>query len=226
MNMKKVVSYLVISCVLGVMSFSPRLGSTTGTVQASPAMAFITGTVMDEAGKPLAGALVALLSSQPGSLQAKNVKSVKTDNEGRFTAGAAPGTYRLRAEAEGFRPKFTTVKLGTASQITHNFSLKRVGTLIEQRGDREDYRWIGRSVPRNVLHYDNPDDIAENKARPVDTDGDGLIDDAGRASDHADFHRSFHGTVQFLGTVTSARGNLPNTNFYGMNFAVSGSLSD
>lgn len=226
MNMKRVVSYLVIGCVLGMMLFSSRPESGTGTVQASPSMAFITGTVMDEAGKPLAGALVALLTSQPGSLQAKNVKSVKTDTEGRFTAGASPGVYKLRAEAEGFRPKFTTIKLGAAAQITQNFALKRVGTLIDQRGDREDYRWIGRSVPRNVLHYDDPDEIAENNSRPVDADGDGIIDNAGRATDHADFRRSFHGTVQLLNTATSANTNLPNTNFYGMNFAISGSLSD
>jgi hypothetical protein len=228
--MKRAVSYLVIGCVLGLMSVGPRTDSAApspATVYAAPALALISGTVMDDAGKPLGGALVALLSAERGGALAKSIKSVKTDAEGRFTTGAAPGTYRLRAEAEGFRPKFTLVTLDTAAKVTHNFSLKRVGTLIEQRGDRDDYRWIGRSVPRNVLHYDDPDEVAENAARPTDEDGDGLIDStAGAADSVTEARRSFHGTLQFLGTGTASRGGLVGANFYGVNFAVSGAVNN
>lgn len=227
--MKRAVSYLIIGCVLGVAAMRARpeaAASSTGTAQASPAMALITGTVADDVGRPLVGAVVALLAAQPGSTLLKSIKSVKTDSEGRFTAGAAPGTYRLRAEAEGFRPKFTPVTLTAAAKVTYNFSLKRVGTLIEQRGDRDDYRWIGRSVPRNVLHYDDPDEIAAGTRQPVDADGDGIVDAAERADGRADLRRSFHGALQFVGTGTASRGDLPGANFYGMNFAVSGALNN
>lgn len=224
--MKRVVSYLVIGCVLGLVTGGPYPGSALvapGFVQASPALAFISGTVMDDAGKPLAGAVVALLTAQPGSALLKSVKSVKTDHNGRFTTGAAPGNYRLRAEAEGFRPKFTPLTLAAADKVTFNFSLRRVGTLIEKRGDRDDYRWIGRSVPRNVLHYDDPEEVAENAKRPVDTDGDGIIDSPSRADGQAAV-QSFHGALQFIGTGTAGRGGLSGANFYGMNFAVSGAV--
>jgi hypothetical protein len=227
--MRRAVSYLVIGCVLGIAAVGPRpdgAASAPGAVHASPALALINGTVMDDGGKPLAGAVVALLTAQPGSTLLKSIKSVKTDGEGRFTAGATPGTYRLRAEAEGFRPKFTLVTLDAAAKVTHNFSLRRVGTLVEKRGDRDDYRWIGRSVPRNVLHYDDPDEIAENAKRPTDEDGDGIIDGVvGTPDSVTEARRSFHGTLQLLGTAAGTRGNLPGSNFYGVNFAVSGAVN-
>jgi hypothetical protein len=150
--MRRAVNYWVIGCMVGAWFLTP-VSPISHSLAATPSLALISGTVKDDAGKPLAGAAVALFTAQPGQIIGGSLlKSVTTDAEGRFKADVSPGTYRLRAAAEGFRPVFTLISLDTANKITHNFALKRVGTLVEQRGDKGDYRWIGRSVPRSVLH--------------------------------------------------------------------------
>src|SRR3982751_1681169 len=63
------------------------------TPAASPrALATITGSVRDNKGNPLAGALVSLLREG-----AKQVKEAKTDRNGNFIAKVLPGRYGIRA---------------------------------------------------------------------------------------------------------------------------------
>src|SRR5262249_3342878 len=153
---------------------------------------------------------VALFTAQPGQLIGGTLlKSLTTDAEGRFKASVAPGFYRLRAAAEGFRPTFTLITLDTANKITHNFLLKRVGTVVESRGDKGDYRWIGRSVPRSVLHYDGQDEYEENVSRNT------VADNSAPKPPSA-----FHGIVQF----TSVKAG--DASFAGANFALSSSFGD
>lgn len=168
--MKRAVNYFLVSCVVAAWILVPA-SLASKSAEAATSLALVSGTVKDDLGKPLAGAVVALFTAQPGQIIGGSLlKSVSTDAEGRFTANVAPGMYRLRAVADGFRPTFTLITLDTANKITHNFSLRRVGTLVEKRGDKADYRWIGRSVPRTILHYDDEEentsnitDVAENK---------------------------------------------------------------
>jgi len=211
--MKRAVHFSVIGCILLAMAATPNALSllAPSKVEASPALAFVSGTVKDESGSPLAGAIVALFEANIGG---KVIRSMKTDTHGKFTTGVEPGNYRLRAEAEGFKPMFTRISLDRADKLTYNFSLKRSDTLVEKRGDREDYRWIGRSVPRSVLHVQDPDLEAENK--PADLD---KVEDR-----FTEYRPSFHGVAQFLAVSSSARAGWPAANFFGTNFAISGSL--
>jgi hypothetical protein len=204
---RAVINFLVIGSIL--MSVAPHFSP--GLAAGSPALALISGTVKDEAGAPLAGAAVALLEA---SLGGKAIKSMKTDAQGKFNAEVTPGRYRLRAEAEGFKPVFTSINLDPAEKLTYNFSLKRTDTLVERRGDRDDYRWIGRSVPRSVLHYEDPDRVAENKPAEADK-----VEDR-----FTEFRPSFHGVAQFLAVSSTARAGGSGANFFSTNFAVSASL--
>ncbi len=177
------------------------------STEASTMLALISGTVKDDSGKPLGGALVALFAAQPGQVIGGSLlKSLTTDAEGRFRANVAPGMYKLRAAADGFRPTFTLITLDAANKLTHNFSLRRAGTVIEKRGDKGDYRWIGRSVPRSILHYQEDDEYVSPNA---------VTENSAAKSES-----KLHGVVQF----TSLKAG--DATFTGANFALSSSFGD
>lgn len=207
--MRRLVRIFVIGTALGAVVFcpAPSPGIVSGVVDAAPVLAFVSGTVKDEAGQPLTGAVVALLES---AFNGREIKSVKTDAEGKFAAAINPGSYRLRAAADGFKPVLARVMLDRAVKLNYDFALKRVDTLVEKRGDRDDYRWIGRSVPRHVLHLDEAD-VAQVEQTS-------FFDDR-----KAEFRPSIHGMVQML-AVNSLAGR-DGAGFYGTNFALSGSFS-
>ncbi|HQR36377.1 MAG TPA: carboxypeptidase-like regulatory domain-containing protein [Blastocatellia bacterium] len=179
-------------------------------VEAAPAFAFISGTVKDERGAPLSGAVVALLESRH---RGKEIKRVSTDAKGRFTAGIAPGTYRLRAYAEGFIPRITNVALDRPAHVTQNFNLKRDDTLVQRRGDSDDYRWIARGAPRHAMNLtEAADDV-------VDLDPERTLQ-ARRVAEQP----TIHGVAQFIAVGSTSSGGYPDASFFGTNFAVSGSF--
>ncbi|MEP7271369.1 MAG: carboxypeptidase-like regulatory domain-containing protein [Acidobacteriota bacterium] len=204
---------MVIGGALGAVAFGPGFclgfsGFAGPTVEAAPVLAFVSGTVKDEGGQPLTGAVVALLEA---AFNGREIKSVKTDAEGKFTAAINPGAYRLRAAAEGFKPVLARVLLDPAAKVNYDFALKRDDTLVDKRGDRDDYRWIGRSVPRHVLHLD------EEAPPPVQS---GFTDDR-----QTEFRPSFHGMMQLLAVNSLAGSSVPGgQGFYGTNFAVAGTF--
>jgi hypothetical protein len=201
--MSKAVRSLVFSGVLIMLLGTPL-------APASPSLAFLSGTVRDDAGDPLVGAIVALFEPQFGG---RELKSLKTDIAGKFSAGLTPGSYRMRAEAEGFRPMVTLINLERTDKLTYDFSLKRRDTVVEKRGDRDDYRWIGRGVPRSVLHV-APDDPATADA------SDPRVADVAEAETGS--RNSFHGAVQFVGSTSPSAADEPG--FFGTNFALAGSF--
>ncbi|HEX4948270.1 MAG TPA: carboxypeptidase-like regulatory domain-containing protein [Blastocatellia bacterium] len=202
--MRKAVSYFIVGCLISAWFMAP---ATSNPAEASTTLALISGTVKDDAGKPLGGALVALFTAQPGQVIGGSLlKSLTTDAEGRFKVNVAPGMYKLRAAADGFRPTFTLITLDAANKLTHNFALRRVGTVVENRGDKGDYRWIGRSVPRSVLHYQEDEDYAGGNTVAEDT--------------ATKTPSSLHGVVQFTSI------NAGDVNFTGANFAISSSFGN
>jgi len=212
--MKKALSVLIAGCVAAGLAATPAsFGSHSSagfTVEAAPTVATVSGTVKDERGTPLSGALVALTEFKP---RGRELKSVKTDAQGKFTAGIAPGIYRLTATAAGFIAGLTRVAIDRPVQITHNFSLKRNDTLVQRRGDSDDYRWVARSVPRHAMNLRESDEI-----EIVDLSNDRVRDGSATAV------QSFHGTAQFIAVSSSSRPGYPDANFFGTNFAISGSL--
>jgi hypothetical protein len=213
--MRKTVNFILIGWVLGVFTINPgdALGLTANAVEAAPSLAFVTGTVKDVGGTPLSGAIVAVLEAR---YRGKEIKRVKTDAQGRFTTGVAPGTYRLRAVAEGFLAQSLPLFAERAGKQTYNFELKRDDTLVQKRGDREDYRWIGRSVPRHVFNLGEEEDDYDQTPAKVEVARDSFTS----------ARPSVHGMVQFLAASSSGTAGLPGADFFGTNFAVSGSVGD
>lgn len=205
--MRKAISYWVVGCIVSAWFLTP-VASGSNSLEAATMLGLISGTVKDDTGKPLAGAAVALFTAQPGqTIGGSLLKSLTTDAEGRFKANVLPGMYRLRAAADGFRPMFTLISLDTTNKITHNFALRRTGAIVESRGDKGDYRWIGRSVPRNILHYHENEDFEEN-ASPT------------TANAAPKPPSTFHGIAQ-LTTIQTGEAN-----FVGVNFALASSFGD
>jgi hypothetical protein len=122
-------------------------------------LATITGSVRDNRGNPLAGALVSLLREG-----VKTVKEARTDREGNFTAKVSPGRYGIKAIANGFSEVvFTSVDVKASQELVYRFNLEPVGsgnTLPERRRDREDVKWTLRSVhnSRSILHAQEGED--------------------------------------------------------------------
>src|SRR5262249_56633972 len=112
--------------------------------------------------------IVAVLEPRP---RGKEIKSARTDTQGRFSAGVTPGTYLLRAAAEGFKPKLSTRQIfDRPTRFNYNFALNR-DTLVQKRGDSEDYRWISRATPRNVMRiFEDADEE--------------IVDQANRSEEH------------------------------------------
>src|SRR5678815_5141279 len=109
-------------------------------------LATISGTVRDNRGTPLAGALVSLMREG-----FKTVKEARTDKQGNFIARVLPGRYGIKAIANGFTEVvFTEVDVKAQEELVYKFNLEPVGsgrTLPERRPDRDNVKWILRSAP-------------------------------------------------------------------------------
>ena len=83
-------------------------------------LATITGSVRDNKGKPLAGALVSLVKE--GVKQ--TVKEAFTDRGGNFTAKVLPGKYGIKAIATGFNEVvFASVEVKPSQEHVYRFNI-------------------------------------------------------------------------------------------------------
>src|SRR5262245_48090765 len=127
-------------------------------------LATITGTVRDNHGNPLAGALVSLVREG-----AKTVKEARTDKAGNFFARVLPGRYGIKAIANGFTEVvFAEVDVKAQQELVYRFNLEPVGygnTLPERRRDRDDVKWKLRSAqPKRSIFQNNEGEDATVKA--------------------------------------------------------------
>ena len=126
----------------------------------------ITGSVRDSRGNPLAGALVTLLREGAGEV----VRQTRSAADGRFVARVAPGTYVLRAAAEGFgAATFSSVRVNGADELVYRFNLEPVGqgrTAPERRPDRDDpkFRLRASHARRSVFQVHENEDSAARAA--------------------------------------------------------------
>ena len=114
-------------------------------------LATITGSVRDNRGNPLAGALVSLIRDG-----VKTVKEARTDKQGNFIAKVSPGRYGIKAIAIGFSEvAFGAVDVKASQELVYRFNLEPVGhgnTLPERRRDRDEVKWALRSSqPRRSI---------------------------------------------------------------------------
>ena len=128
--------------LLALVSF---ITSDTLAAGSNRSLATITGTVRDNRGNPLTGALVSLIREG-----VKTVKETRTDKEGKFIARVLPGRYEIKAIAKGFSAvMFDAVDVRAQQELVYRFNLEPVGhgnTLPERRRDRDDVKWTLRSA--------------------------------------------------------------------------------
>jgi Carboxypeptidase regulatory-like domain len=147
-----VLSLVVFSAVLSF-GASPALAG-------KAAFATITGSVKDNAGNPLSGALISLIKDGATGV----IKYTRTGSDGRFSAKILPGRYAIRAIADGFNAvAFASVEVRASQELVYRFNLEPIGsgkTLPERRKDREDVRWILRSAQtrRSIFQVQEGDD--------------------------------------------------------------------
>lgn len=112
----------------------------------SRGLATITGTVRDNKGAPLAGAMVQLI--REGAKQI--VKQTYTAADGSFSARIPAGKYSLKAIASGFSEVlFESVQVNPSAEIAYRFNLEPANsprTLVNQRNDKDNVKWTLRST--------------------------------------------------------------------------------
>ncbi|HET6671698.1 MAG TPA: TonB-dependent receptor [Pyrinomonadaceae bacterium] len=199
------------------------------TLAGKGSLATITGSVKDDKGNPLAGALVSLLKDGANIV----IKETRTSNDGRFMAKIAPGLYSIRAIAEGFNAvAFASVEVRPSQALIYRFNLEPIGsgkTLPERRKDREDVRWILRSAQtrRSIFQVQEGSDedikaalgIETAKAEPLATVAEAETETT------IDAANNFKGRT--LGVVqTYFAGSATEPGYLGLNFAVSTPASE
>ncbi|MDX6500936.1 MAG: hypothetical protein QOG23_4196 [Blastocatellia bacterium] len=123
-------------------------------------LATITGTVRDNKGVPLAGAIIQLIREGANQL----VRQTRTAADGSFSARIPAGRYSLKAIAEGFgEVLFSSVQVNPSAEIAYRFNLEPAGsgrTLVDQRRDRDSVKWTLRAIQgrRSIFQANEGDD--------------------------------------------------------------------
>jgi hypothetical protein len=136
-------------------------------------LATITGTVRDNKGMPLAGAVIQLIREGANQL----VKQTRTATDGSFSARIPAGRYSLKAMAEGFSEVlFSSVQVSASAEIAYRFNLEPAHsgrTLVDQHKDRDNVKWTLRAIQgrRSIFQANEGDDptiaAAENSQEAV-----------------------------------------------------------
>jgi hypothetical protein len=197
--------------------------NTPAAMAGKGSLATITGSVKDEKGNPLAGAIVSLLKDGANVV----IKEIKTSADGRFTAKIAPGRYSIRAIADGFNAvAFASVEVRASQELIYRFNLEPIGsgkTLPERRKDREDVRWILRSAQtrRSIFQVQEGSDEDIKAALGIETAKDeteatAVANETSPAVEADNFKGRTLGVVQsyFAGGATEP-------GYLGINFAIS-----
>lgn len=172
----------------------------------------IRGVVMDLSGSPLIGAAVMVMAdteaAKADSEKEKIVKRASTDSEGKFTAaGILPGRYRVKAQAEGFKPVELSAEVKPDKvTIFDSIFLRRVTALGDETRLNVDSKYAARQARGTIFHYDEA---------PKDT---AVANDATIAL--TDRSPELHGAVNAFAETTPS-GNPNPSSFAGANFAIS-----
>src|SRR6267142_976748 len=181
-------------------------------------LATISGTVRDNKGLPLAGAVIQLIREGANQL----VKQTLTAADGSFSAKIPAGRYSLKAMADGFgEVLFSSVQVNPSAEIAYRFNLEPAHsgrTLVDQRRDRDNVKWGLRAIQgrRSIFQADEGDDptIAAVENSQEAANGTAEVTDVQRLNQDRTRPR---GVVEtYFATSTN-----PFTSSYeGMNFAV------
>ena len=209
--------------VIALLSF---ISSNALAASSNRSLATITGTVRDNHGNPLAGALVSLVREG-----VKTVKEARTDRQGNFIAKVLPGRYGIKAIANGFSEVvFTSVDVKAQQELVYRFNLEPVGhgnTLPERRHDRDDVKWTLRSAQpkRSIFQVQEGVDstIKAVTASEEQTAEAAPMETAAEvpAQTNSDSRSKTHGVLE-----SYFASNAYGSSYVGLNFAVATPISD
>ena len=112
--MKKILPFIIIFIIMFLSVLSVNI--------AFAQRGRITGTVVDEAGKPLPNVKITLLDLERGVTFA-----IKTDEKGKFfKSGLPPTTYEITLELEGYYPIKDSLRLRAGAYEEMNITMTRV----------------------------------------------------------------------------------------------------
>jgi hypothetical protein len=187
-------------------------------------MATITGSVRDNKGNPLAGALITLL--REGTKDA--TKQTSTDKSGNFIAKVLPGRYGIKAIASGFSEVvFAAVEIRPSQELIYRFNLEPVGygnTLPERRRDRDDVKWVLRSAQsqRSIFQIqEGEDSTIKTVTDPSATATLETAPETANPETKSDPNDKIHGVVESYVASNALEGS-----YAGLNFAVSTPVTD
>jgi len=150
-------------------------------------LATISGSVRDNKGAPLGGAIIQLI--REGAKQI--VKQTQSGADGSFSARIPAGRYSLKAIASGFNEVlFSAVDVGPSAEIAYRFNLEPANsprTLVNQRSDKDSIKWTLRSAQgrRSIFQAGEGDDptiaaVEEAQADDLAQTNQPATDDRGR----------------------------------------------
>jgi hypothetical protein len=207
---------------LSLIALVSLLSSDTLAASSNKSLATITGSVRDNRGNPLAGALVSLIRDG-----VKTVKEARTDKQGNFIAKISPGRYGIKAIAIGFSEvAFNEVDVKASQELVYRFNLEPVGhgnTLPERRRDRDEVKWALRSAQpkRSIFQNQEGEDstvaavTAATETAQMETAPDAPIEAP------SDSRPKTHGVLETY-FANSGFGS----SYVGVNFAVATPVSD
>ena len=185
-------------------------------------LATVTGSVKDDKGNPLAGALVSLLKDGANVV----IKETRTSTDGRFITKIAPGRYSIRAIADGFNAvAFASVEVRASQELIYRFNLEPIGsgqTLPERRKDRDDVRWVLRSAQtrRSIFQVQEADDEAIKAALGIEAAAEETATATGSENTREATANNLKGRT--IGVVqTYFAGGSATPGYPGLNFAIS-----
>ena len=189
-------------------------------------LATITGSVRDNRGNPLPGALVSVVREG-----VQTVKEARTDKKGNFVAKVSPGRYGIKAIAVGFSEvAFAGVDVKASQELVYRFNLEPVGygnTLPERRRDRDDVKWTLRSVhqSKSIFQVKEGEDptvaaVTDAETKTAETTPMETAPEAPLPA-NPDSRSKIHGVVE---SYFANNGFSPS--YVGLNFAVSTPISD
>ena len=212
---------LVISAVCGGASAPLALGN------GRAAYGTVTGSVRDNKGNPLAGAVISLVREGADEV----VRQTRSAADGTFTTRTAPGRYNLHAVAEGFNAAlFSAVQVRAADEIVYRFNLEPVGsgrTAPERRNDRDNAKWRLRSAQsrRSIFQIQEGEDEAVRAV--LEAEDVAEAEKASIAVDSAEEEGKTESRLQgVVETYAAASANSLAPGYAGINFAVASPVSD
>ncbi|HJZ68930.1 MAG TPA: carboxypeptidase-like regulatory domain-containing protein [Blastocatellia bacterium] len=141
---------------LWVLIAATAIASVSVSAEAAAGRGSIRGVIMDAAGNPLTGAAVMVMADTEAAKGEKVVKRASTDSEGKFTAsGILPGHYRVKAEAQGFRPVELSADV-KPNKVTvfDSIFLRRITALSDETNLNTDSKYAARQRLGTIFHYD------------------------------------------------------------------------